>query len=661
MRRPGWGRRLRATRLLIAAVIGAGCGSAPQRPDVVIVTWDTVRADHVGPFGEPATSATPVWDRLAREGTVFTEARSPAPITLPAHASILTGRLPLHHGARDNGLFRVDPSIPTLAERFAEAGYDTAAFVSAAVLDARYGLTRGFAVYDDDVAQNATQQTVARRSADASVDLAIAWLRARASDRPVFLWVHLYDAHRVWQAREPWASHLSAYRAAIAFVDDQTGRLLAALDEQRRLERALVVLTSDHGEGLGEHGESTHSYFAYDSTLRVPLLLWRGSRVAGATRGGMRVPGPAALIDLAPTLSELSGLPAVASDGRSLVPQLAGGSVPPRELPLESVVPALEYAATPIFGLLTREGEIWFDLPQRERYELATDPQQQHNLYRAERDAPQGDALSRTGPGRGRRTRHRLEPDPEAREQLEALGYVTGSGVAPGAGAASPAVDPKQRIGVFEFLSLGAETLTEEDAVVRADALRREHGPLIAIESFRARTLQAIGRSREAERVLEELAPRYPADAEIRAQLARSRATRNEQLALAAAIRSTLRAQPDHPRAERDLALTLHRLEEFDEAEAIYRRLLAREPGDDELRANLARLLMARREPAEALRVADAGRRGRSHAPMLDCIAGRILADYLERAQDALPALQRCQAAGGPLTRHSQVVMAADS
>ena len=197
--------------------------------------------------------------------------------------------------------------------------------------------------------------------------------------------------------------------------------------------------------------------------------------------------------------------------------------------------------------------------------------------------------------------------------------------------------------------------------MLRADALRREHGPLIAIESFRARTLQAIGRSREAERVLEELAPRYPADAEIRAQLARSRAMRNEQLALAAAIRSTLRAQPDHPRAERDLALTLHRLEEFDEAEAIYRRLLAREPGDDEVRANLARLLMARREPAEALQVADAGRRGRSHAPMLDCIAGRILADYLERTQDALPALQRCQAAGGPLTRHSQVVMAADS
>ena len=186
-------------------------------------------------FRRAADQRDAVWDHLAREGASVTEARSPAPITLPAHASILTGRLPLHHGARDNGLFQVDPSIPTLAERFAEAGYDTAAFVSAAVLDARYGLTRGFAVYDDDVSQSATQQTVARRSADASVDLAIAWLRARDPDRPVFLWLHLYDAHRVWQAREPWASRVSAYRAAIAFVDDQTGRLLAALDEQRRL------------------------------------------------------------------------------------------------------------------------------------------------------------------------------------------------------------------------------------------------------------------------------------------------------------------------------------------------------------------------------------------------------------------------------------------
>jgi arylsulfatase A-like enzyme len=655
------GRWLRAsTRLLIAGALGAGCGSTPSRPDVVIVTWDTVRADHVGPFGEPAISATPVWDRLAREGVLFTEARSPAPITLPAHASILTGWLPLHHGARDNGLFQVDPSLPTLAERFAEAGYDTAAFVSAAVLDERYGLARGFGVYDDDV-QVAEQQTVARRSADASVDRAIAWLASRQVDRPVFLWLHLYDAHRVWKAREPWASRLPAYRAAISFVDDQTGRLLAALDRQQRLERALVVLTSDHGEGLGEHGESTHCYFAYDSTLRVPLMVWAGSRVAGALRPGLRVAGPAALVDLAPTLSELAGLPAFASDGRSLVPQLAGGSVPPRELPLESVVPALEYATAPIFGLLTQEGEIWFDLPQRERYELASDPQQQHNLYRAERDASKADALFAHWSWAWPSDAHRLEPDPEALEQLQALGYMSGSGVEPGAGAATPPVDPKQRAAIFEFFALGAETLTEAEALARADALRREHGPLFAIESFRAQMLEAMGRSRDAQGVLEELARRYPKDAELRARLARDRAVRDEQLALAAAIRTALRNRPDHPTAERDLALTLHRLQEFDEAETLYRRLLDREPGDDEIRANLARVLMARRAPAEALEVADAGRRGRSYAPALDCIAGRILADYLERSRDALPALQRCRAAGGPLTPHSQAAMAGDA
>jgi arylsulfatase A-like enzyme len=646
-----------AAGLLAAGAVGVGCGAAPPaRPDVVIVTWDTVRADHVGESGgAPGRSATPIWDGMAREGVVFPEARSPVPVTLPAHASLMTGMLPLRHGARDNGLFRVDPSLPTLAERFAGAGYATAAFVSAAVLDGRYGLARGFEVYDDAVSKRAGQQTVARRAADASVDQAIAWLEAQDPARPLFLWLHLYDAHRVWNAPEPWASRFEPYRAAIAFVDHETGRLLAALRSEERLDRALVALTSDHGEGLGEHGESTHTYFAYDSTLRVPLLLWAGARVGGALRPGSRVPGPAALVDLAPTLAELAGLAPAASDGRSLVPQLRGGAVSPRELPLESVVPALEYAAAPVFGLFTPEGETWFELPRRERYDLASDPEQRRNLYRPERDGARADALFARWSFAWPPIAPVLEPDLEARRQLEALGYLAGSGVVAAAGA--PAVDPKDRVAVFEFLSLGARSLTEEAALARAEALRREHGPLLALERFRAGTLDAIGRSRDALGVVEELARRHPEDAELRADLAERRSARERQQALAAAIRRALDADPGHPSARRDLALTLHRLQDFDPAEALYRELLARDPGDDEVRANLARLLVAQEDHAEALDVAVAGGPRESRAPALDCIAGRILGDYLDRGREALPALQRCREAGGPLTSHGHALL----
>ena len=319
-----------------AALLVLACSEADDSPavaareplDVVLVTWDTVRWDHVGTSGRGGgvrarPSHTPTWDRFAREGVRFTEARTTAPVTLSAHASILTGLDPPRHGARDNGIFTLRATVPTLAEEFARAGYLTAAFVSAEVLHPRHGLDRGFERYDYFVHRAEHAHTVPERRADKTVDTALAWLARAPTERPLFLWVHLFDPHRPWDAPAPWRDRYDPYRAEIAFADAQTGRLLDHLAGLGRLRRSLVVITSDHGEGLGEHGETSHAYFAYDSTMRVPLLFWAGARTGISLAPGARIDGIVSLVDLAPTLRALSGLPE-RPDGRSLARSAPG-------------------------------------------------------------------------------------------------------------------------------------------------------------------------------------------------------------------------------------------------------------------------------------------------------------------------------------------------
>jgi len=646
----------RGAILTVGLLIAIGCSDLARPVNVVLVTWDTVRADHVGPpaaeaviGGAGAQSATPGWDALARDGVTFDEARTTAPITLPAHASLLTGLFPSRHGARDNGLFELSAEVPTLAERFEASGYATAAFVSAAVLGRQYGLARGFAHYDDEMSREASgdPQKIATRRGDATVDAALQWLDGVPRERPVFIWVHLFDPHRTWRAPEPWASRFDPYRAEIAFADAQTARLIESLDTSGRLQRAVVAITSDHGEGLGEHGEGTHAFYAYDSTVRVPLLLWSAESVAPGVRRGARVNGPASLVDLAPTLLELAGLQGLPGEGRSLLPNLRGETVPARTHPLESVAPALHYATAPIFGLLTEAGEVWFDLPRRERYDIARDPQQRENLYRAS-DASTAEALFAGQRWDWPPSSAPRALDPEERQQLAALGYATNLTPVLGEGAAS-AVDPKDRIALFNFLNLEAQHFTPEAALQRADAMGETHGNPLALERFRVDSLGALGRTRDAIALLEQLVQAHPEAPDLREELAWRRAQRGEQRALAQAIRETLAREPMHPSAERDLALTLHQLQEFEEAGALYRRLLARHPEDDVLRANLARLLMTQGAHELALDTLRKGRSRPEHAATLDCLAGRILAHYLDRQEEAVRAYRACAAADGRL------------
>jgi len=218
-------------------------------------------------------------------------------------------------------------------------------------------------------------------------------------------------------------------------------------------------------------------------------------------------------------------------------------------------------------------------------------------------------------------------------------------------------VDPKDRVALFDFLNLEAQYLTPEAALRRAEALRADFGSLPALERFRVDSLGALGRTRDAIALLERIVDAHPEAPDLRDELAWRRARRDEQRALAAAIRETLASQPEHPSAERDLGLTLHRLQEMEEAEVLYRRVLARYPEDDALRANLARLLMMRGQHGMALEALAAGRSRPGHAATLDCLAGRILAHYLGREAEAVATYRACRAAGGALEPLDQAVL----
>src|SRR5262245_2581087 len=276
---------IHAMRFLAAAVLvlAAGCAGtpapqseAPARPSaVLIVTIDTLRADRLGIYGSlrladarsgQATVETPNIDRLAREGAWAPQADVHAPMTRPSHASLFTGRYPAEHGIRDNISQPLAADVPVLADAFHEAGYATAAFVSSSVLDRQSGLARGFDLYSDRFENGAERRTGARTVAEA-----IGWLKTHPK---FFAWVHLFDPHAPYLPPEPYASKYAGrpYDGTVAWSDELVGRLIAHLRDTGALDSTLVIVTSDHGESLGDHGEDTHGYFVYESTLHVPLV-----------------------------------------------------------------------------------------------------------------------------------------------------------------------------------------------------------------------------------------------------------------------------------------------------------------------------------------------------------------------------------------------------
>ena len=487
--------------------------------NVLLITIDTLRADALGMRGRP--SLTPNLDDLAREGIRFDFAHAHAVVTLPSHASILTGLLPFEHGIRDNSGFRLTPETPTLATWLKAEGFATGAFVSAFVLDARFGLDVGFDIYDDSFGQSRgpIEFSMAERAATDTVAAATEWIRGRHGRW--FAWVHLFDPHAPYRPPPPFDREFAArpYDGEVAYTDRALAPLLRFVAEGEH--PTLVVVTSDHGEALGDHGEVTHGLFAYESTLRVPLIL--AQRGAGSRSSSARAvvrSRPAAHVDIVPTIlgalqmDELPGLP-----GRDLLQtSRTGQGDDERTLYFEALSASLDRGWAPLRGLLAGR-EKYIDLPLPERYDLATDPAEEHNLIGQSEERRRTlqarlDAFGAPAPSA------RLVESRDARARLQALGYFSGQAV--------PKVqyseqdDPKRLIEVDQLIHRGIDLYergrAREALEVYRQILSRRPG-MSVVQSHLAFIYWRLGEIQAAVDTLVEAIEDEAQDDSLRAQL----------------------------------------------------------------------------------------------------------------------------------------------
>jgi arylsulfatase A-like enzyme/Flp pilus assembly protein TadD len=402
--------------------VPAAASAAPRTPrDIVLITIDTLRYDAVG-FDGNSRGTTPNLDRLAGEGRVFTAAHSHNVITLPSHTNILTGMLPYQHGVRENAGFRLSPKVPTVATRLKAKGYVTGAFVGAYVLDSRYGLAHDFDVYTE-LYRHLDEQlefNIQQAKAEDVVKAALVWFQSqKATGKPRFLWVHVYDPHAPYDPPQAYKDRFpdDFYLGEVAYTDASLAPLLEAVKSVQ--PAPLLIVTADHGEARGDHGELTHGLFCYEATLHIPMLAWCPDLIPPG-----RNAVPARHIDILPTMLDAIGeVPAKDLSGQSLLP--TGRVEAPEGSYFEALSAAFNRGWAPLRGLAAR-GDKYIDLPIQELYELPTDPAEEKNLASATPDSL-------------RRLRKRLLELPAAPHErgtvgseeaakLRSLGYLTGSG-----------------------------------------------------------------------------------------------------------------------------------------------------------------------------------------------------------------------------------------
>ena len=586
--------------LIIAVAVAAAtpacarsrpASAPPPRPNVLLVTIDTLRADRLGCYGY-AGAATHVLDGLAARGARFATAVAHVPLTTPSHASILTGLTPLRHGVRDNGDFVLPDRIPTLAEAFHDAGYRTAAFVSGFPLDRRFGLARGFDVYDDRLPHGGDRRRAAyvERPADQTTAAARAWVEAGPSP-PWFLWVHYFDPHAPYEPPPALAPGFAGhpYDGEIAFVDEQLGVLLGYLETKGLMPGTVVLVTADHGESLGEHGEETHGVFVYDATLRVPFIVTGPGVPAGI------VPAVVARgIDVAPTLLDLAGaLPARdPMEGRSLGPALRGQSLSDEPAYAESLFASLRLGWAPLHAWRTARLKL-IDAPRPELYALDEDAGETRDRI-AERaqaaEAMRGQlraALAVRPPPAA------ADPGPEAAERLRALGYLDRS-----ADTGEPASlrDPKDGIVLVNRLerAIAAARTDPPRAVRELRAVLAEDPRLTLGRRYLALALSAGGDQAGAIREVQRLDHEGKAGFEDLLLLADGFRLSGRPAEALGVLERAEKLQPRSPEPALARARALSALGRTADAGEAYAAVLARTPDHTEALRGLGDLALAR-------------------------------------------------------------------
>ena len=599
--------------ILAAAVVSCSRSRAAKlrNPNVVLITLDTTRADRIGAYGYEKAS-TPNLDRLAREGILFEECITPTAFTLPSHASMMTGLYPPAHGVRLNGDAALADSQITLAERLSESGYRTGAFVGAFVLDGRWGISQGFQHFDDKFHIAPDQKldlAKVQRPASDVVDAALKWLE-QDSSKPFFAWLHMYDAHTPYEPPEPYRSRFAAggrsgmYDGEIAFADSQAGRLMEWLDARGLRDNTVVIVTADHGEGLGDHNESEHGYYIYDYAVRVPLII----RLPGAK--ALRVTPQVRTVDLFPTVLELTGSKAPeAIDGQSLVPLMDGRDEKTRRLAYsESVAPKIQYGWAGLYGLRSNQHK-FIEAPKSELYDLASDPRETKNrlddMRRVALELKRELAAIRERAAARAPKLQEANLDAETMAKLASLGYL-GGGSSTTDGDETALADPKDKMHLFNAVNHAAALVGNSDYKAAADVLHKalEEDPnipqaqLLIVSAYRN-----SGQTAKAKTILDAYLKKDPDNSRALISMAEIFAEERRQDDVLAICKRVIARDPNNTRAYELMADVHVARNDHNAALPLLRKAVEIQPKLSRSRNNLAASLIAvkRKDEAEKL------------------------------------------------------------
>ncbi|MEW5802528.1 MAG: tetratricopeptide repeat protein [bacterium] len=576
------------TRTLFSGLLGllvlmAGChqtgsllrqAKAPEF-NIVLISIDTLRADHLGCYGYSGTK-TPTIDQLAREGATFTQCYTPVPVTLPSHISMMTGLYPLSHGVRNNGTFVAGPELLTMAEVLKGRGYQTAAFVGSFVLDRRFGLDQGFDVFDDYMSKDQSQPLLLynERKAEDVVTEADKWLKAHGSSKPFFLWMHCFDPHAPYEPPEPFLTAYkdNLYDGEISYTDQMLSKFINTLKEMNLWDRTMIILTADHGEGLGDHGEKTHAIFIYDSTLHVPLIF----RYPKLLPQGVEIPTEVSTIDIFPTVLDLvSAKQEKNCQGKSLMGLFQGKDEPPRsEFFCETYYPLYNHGWSPLEGLRTKEW-VYIQAPKSELYDMVEDRKQLKNLYSSRREVAekldqQLEALKKRI-ALGQTQSKKVTMDQETTKRLRSLGYVATVHEAPEKKTIALYPDPKDMINTLDYLNMGTYYFGQgntEKAVEQFQAVLKVNPNDVFTHFVLGYIYDQTGKTDQAIREFEE----------------------------------TLRLDPRYVSAYNDLGTVYNRLGQYDKALEQFRKALELNPDYEESVENMGVVYFSMKDYDQAMK-----------------------------------------------------------
>ncbi len=599
--------------LALACATGCGRDSAkpaksqpPPKPNVLLITLDTTRVDRLGAYGF-GLARTPNIDALAREGIVCTDCATTAPITLVAHTSILTGLFPPAHGVRDNGTYALNDQAVTLAESLKQAGYDTHAAVSAQVLAKRYNLTQGFDSYDDELWEEDKPPLfmIPDRPGPKTARRSTSWLDtwfAKDDRPPFFMWAHFFDPHQPYESKAD-QQHLmpSPYDAEIAQADQAVGILVDWLKSHGELDNTVIVVTADHGESLGEHGEKTHAIFIYDATIRVPLI-WRYPALLPAQA---KYEGPVRLVDIMPTVLSVLELPgAENTQGYDLVPALQGKVEPPK-LPqyCESLLSEVGFGMAPLFGIRL-DGYKYIRAPNPELYNLNEDPRELANLHANSPEVVMrldAELSKLVADSEQRALVDKRNPmDTETIDMLQALGYLSSDSQR----NALQGMDPKDGMTYYQKLE-DARHLAQRDRYEDSEKLLREivselprH---LSARNTLAYVLMRQQKRDEAEKEYQESLATDPNQSRVEQMLGFICLQRGEFEQAGQHYRRALEITPRFVEAMLQLGFVLAESGDMDSAQQWYERALQEDASSPRALASIADLYFLREDFTRAM------------------------------------------------------------